>query len=252
MPDGGVVETMAIGGLISGSSNLLGGYFSNKSAKKQQRAYNDIYSQQLARQNQALSYLDPYTQSGGQALNTLTGLLTGQQRQDNGSFSSLTPEQRNNLFYQSPDYQFALDQGQKAINRQAAQGGYSYSGRALQEAGNYASGLASQNYNNYINSLMGLTGVGQNASMGQANVLSGFAPSLSQLALGGSVPGFDWGQQISNTGSQIGNLFGLAAGMGWSRNARPATDMKSGGANLVNSGYNSMANQGAFKLNSDY
>ncbi|QOR55470.1 MAG: DNA injection protein [Phage 33_17] len=189
-------------------------YLSSQNAKKQQRAYNDIYSQQLGSQNQALGYLAPYNTAGQQGLNVLNGLLTGQQMGPNGTMNTLNPEQRNNLFYQSPDYQFALQQGQKAIDRQAAAGGYTYSGRQLQEATNYTSGLASQNYNNYINSLMGYAGMGQNAAMGQANVMSNYSPILSQLALGGSLPGYDWGKGIDNMLNQLATFAGAGAGAG--------------------------------------
>lgn len=186
----------ALGG-ISAAGNLLGAYFSNKQARKQQRAYNDVYSkqQQFLQQQQAL--LNPFTQAGTSALSPLTSLLTG------GDMSA---------FQTSPGYQFRLDEGMNALNRLAAARGQLFSGNQVKEAQNYASGLASQEYGNYINQLMGLGNLGLNAASNQANLGANSAPMLSQLALGGSYNPFDWGQAISRSANSLTSP--LAFGMG--------------------------------------
>lgn len=71
-----------------------------------------------------------------------------------------TPESRATLgtmFQYNPGYQFAMDQGQQALARQAAAGGRGASGGALIASQKYGQGLANQEYNawyqNYMNNL---------------------------------------------------------------------------------------------------
>jgi hypothetical protein len=61
-------------------------------------------------------------------------------------------------FQQSPGYQFSLQQAQKGLaNQQAARGGRA-SGRAMQELSALNQGMASQEYNNYMQQQMALGG----------------------------------------------------------------------------------------------
>ncbi len=54
-------------------------------------------------------------------------------------------------FQQSPGYQFAFDQGQKAIQSSAAAKGTLLTGGTLKALAGYGTGLANQDYNNYFN-----------------------------------------------------------------------------------------------------
>lgn len=74
-------------------------------------------------------------------------------------------------FFTSPDYTFNLAQGQKAIDNSLVAQGRGLSGAAVKAGTQYASGLASQQYGDYVNRLMaqaglGTTGVGQSAAAG--------------------------------------------------------------------------------------
>lgn len=74
-------------------------------------------------------------------------------------------------FFQSPDYQFNLDQGQQAIDRSAAARGGLLSGSAVKSGQRFASGLASREFGSYVDRLMqqaglGSTGIGASAAAG--------------------------------------------------------------------------------------
>lgn len=117
-----------------------------------------------------------------------------------------------------PGYQFGLQQGQLALDRQAAASGGRVSGAALKGATEYATNYATTGYNaayqrreDRLNRLQALAGIGQTAtggsawagtSAGNANaqLLSsqGDAMGASQLARGNI-----W----SNTGNQLAALF---------------------------------------------
>lgn len=57
---------------------------------------------------------------------------------------------------QTPGYQFAVDQGNQAINRSAAAKGMLNSGGVLAELAKYNQGMASQDYGNQVNRLASL------------------------------------------------------------------------------------------------
>lgn len=64
-------------------------------------------------------------------------------------------------FFQSPDYQFRLGEGQRAIDRSLASRGRALSGAGVRAGVNYASSLASGEFGNYFNRLAGIAGIGQ-------------------------------------------------------------------------------------------
>jgi hypothetical protein len=71
-------------------------------------------------------------------------------------------------FTQSPDYNFAFNQGMQALERSAAATGTLQSGGQSKAAIEFGQGLASEQYGNYFNRLLGLAQMGQNAAAGQA------------------------------------------------------------------------------------
>lgn len=73
-------------------------------------------------------------------------------------------------FFNSPDYQFALQQGTQNLDRSAASRGRLNSGGYGQDLVAYGQGLASQQLHNYTNTLANIAGLGQTAG-GQLNAL---------------------------------------------------------------------------------
>ncbi len=95
-------------------------------------------------------------QSGTQALANTTTPATGQ-----ADFSQ---------FYESPDYQFALEQGTRGTEQSLARRGLTGSGAEMRALSRFNQGLASQQFNNYKNSLSALAGIGQTATTQGANM----------------------------------------------------------------------------------
>jgi len=154
-----------------------------------------IAEQQAARE-QFQQNIQPYLGAGTNALGQMQAL-------NSGDFSS---------FKQSPDYQFALDQGLNAINRSAAATGGLRSGGNSVDLTKFGQGLATQNYSNYYNRLAGLASMGQNAAVGAGSL----------------------GQQSANA---IGNLYGqqgAAAGAGAINSANAQANGLAGLANIAN------------------
>ena len=96
--------------------------------------------------------LAPYVSSGSNALAKI-GKLQG------GDYSQ---------FYKSPDYNFALQEGLKAQQRQASATGRLGSGDYIKDATKYAEGIASQEYGNFYTRLQNIAQMGQSAAARQA------------------------------------------------------------------------------------
>lgn len=119
-------------------------------------------------------------QGGAQAYADITG-AAGQAGQDRARA----------LFQTDPGYQFATDQALKATERTQGTGGFQGSGNVLTALQDRASGLAQQQYGNYVSrlapflpySLGGAQGAA-GAYTGQANALNANDLSQAQLAYG--------------------------------------------------------------------
>ena len=98
--------------------------------------------------------LAPYREIGAEAVDVLRNSMV------NGEF---------NDFYESPDYQFTLQEGQKAVDRAQSASGSRYGGRAIKEAINYNQGAASTQYGNWWNRVFNIANMGQSAAAGTAN-----------------------------------------------------------------------------------
>lgn len=164
MPAGAILGAGALGAagsLIASNAQAKG----LKNALQTQREQFGVGQQALA----------PYANTGTEALYTLAsyyGLPTP--AGPNGMAANPGGQQgiQNAMaaFTQTPDYQFAYDQGMRAFNNSAAAKGLGLSGAAVKGAQEFGQGLASQQFTNYWNKLSGLAGMGQQAAAGQASL----------------------------------------------------------------------------------
>lgn len=149
---------------VSNQNNLLNqalGYNTNSAIGAQQGLYSVAQgnaSGGITNQANLLNQAVGYNQAGLNEANTagsaLTNILGG-----GANGASQTAQ-----FDNTPGYQFAVGQGQNAINRQAAASGGLYSTSTLAGLSQYNTGMASQNYNNYVNQLMSMAGLGNQAA----------------------------------------------------------------------------------------
>ena len=134
--------------------------------------------------------------AGGQRVGDLAGFLKMRQMQQQGADYTGYQNQLNNLLsnpnaiQQSPAYQFALDQGNQAINRSAAAKGTLNSGNVLAELAKYGQGMASQEYGNQFNRLQGLMQGAQNFGL-QSGYFAPPTPANQQAIPGLNKP--SWG-----------------------------------------------------------
>jgi hypothetical protein len=84
-------------------------------------------------------------------------------------------------FTKSPDYQFRLNEGLKALNRGAAARGSYLSGATMKGLQEYGQQSASQEFGNRFNRLSGLAGLGGNMTQTQASLGAQNASSIADL-----------------------------------------------------------------------
>ena len=188
--------------MIDVISGLIGG---EKAEDKQAKANQQAMALQQEQYAQGLRMLQPYRVAGKGAMGLLSKMygLDGQP----ADFSSFT---------ESPDYQFARDQGLQGVERSAAARGGLFSGAAGKALQGYGQGLASQQFSDYFNRISGLAGQGQNAAATSAGYGQNYAGNMGTL----------YGQRGQNAADMVagqwegfGNLAGKVMGSGDSSQA---------------------------------
>jgi hypothetical protein len=130
-------------------------YLRSGSARQRQELYDiaGMYGDEATRVRglgqQAAGMYDPARQVGDESLQRLRAALLG------GDMSG---------FEQSPGYRFRMEEGQKAIERAAAAGGSYGSGANIKDLMRFGQGVASQEYDSYVNRLLGLQQIGAQAT----------------------------------------------------------------------------------------
>jgi hypothetical protein len=176
-----------MGSIIGAGASIIAG---NKAAKKQASAAasdralaQEIFDQQRAD-------LEPFRQSGLRAQEALDfelglgerpsskGLTLEGNHQDGFRVGTQDFETRNAAlafidenngfgytgFKETPGYQFALDEGNRGLERSAAARGATQGGAFAKDLARFNQGLANQEYNTYLNRLGSQSGAGQVAT----------------------------------------------------------------------------------------
>lgn len=139
--------------------SIFGGNSANKAAKISAGGADQMAQIIQDQYNTSRNDLAPWRTVGKSALDELAA-ATGIPN----SSGVVSPSPDYSSFYKSPDYNFAFDQGQKALEGSLAARGLSKSGAALKELTGFGQGMASQYLNNYLNRLANIAGLGQTAT----------------------------------------------------------------------------------------
>lgn len=122
-------------------------------------------------------------------------------------------------FYDSPGYRFQLDQGKRAIERSAAARGGLASGNTLAALTEFGQGLAGQRFDTHVNQLMGLSGIGQNATntLTNADLVTSGRLADSEVNIGNARA-----SGVVSRSNALNDLFGTVEGIAkeWRENRR--------------------------------
>lgn len=193
--------------------NVLGGLLqydaADKAADANLAGVNAGIGEQRRQYEQNRSDLAPYRTAGYSALDKLQSLIDSYQPFDGAELQ------------RDPGYQFGLNEGRNAIEQSAAARGSLLSGKTLKDLARYATDYAGTKFNERgafrmgeraqrYNELAGLSGTGQSAAMGGAQIGSGLSTSIADLLGSG---GAARAAGIVGGANALGNAFTNAGNM---------------------------------------
>lgn len=140
---------------VGAGASIIGGglqYLSaSKAAKAQTNAANTASATQLHMYDQSREDQAPWRAAGESSLNELAGMLG-------------IPGYTSADWTKDPGYEFQRAEGERGLNRSLAARGGLLSGAALKAASRYNQDYASNAYNQRVNRLSSLAGIGQTAA----------------------------------------------------------------------------------------
>lgn len=162
--------------------------------------------------DQLTQMFSPYTQAGTQALGRVQG--------EYGNLLNDPTAEMNKIgstYQQSPGYQFALKQAENAAMNQAAAGGMAGTPQAQQRGADIAENMANRDYNQYLDTGLGLYGKGLEGEQGIANMgeqaSTGLAEDLAQMLMSQANMAYAGAEnQNQHRGGFWGSLGGLLKG----------------------------------------
>jgi len=172
--------------LAIGAASLGSAFIGANAANRASDAQSQAAANALAAQQAAVAKLNPWINTGTGANYTL-GSLYGI-----GQDGSTGHPQDFSAFTNSPDYKFALDQGQLGLDRYENAKGLTLSGGALKDVSQFNQGLATQQFGNYYNRLLSLSQMGQGAAssaVGGTNAIANTMMGQGQAQASGIVGG---------------------------------------------------------------
>lgn len=177
-------------------TDLFGAGEAKQAARAQEQGYQQAGETIRGGGDTALSRYAPYAATGRQANRMIQDVM-------GGDYSS---------FYESPDYQFRKEEGEKALERGAAARGMNLSGATLKDMNRFNQGLASTEYGNWYNRLVGQQGLGANVAGAQAGIDQDTAAGVADTQIGAAgarASGYMAEANMKN--SLMSNLLGSAA-----------------------------------------
>lgn len=211
MPTGALIG--GIGAVASAGASAFG---ANAAAGAQRDAAMQGNALLQGQYNQNSANLAPWMQGGARSFDTVN-MLTGNYAGGNPLTSPLTSPFNPTMqqLEQTPGYQFTLDQGLKGVQNSYASKGLGSSGAAMKGAGDYASGLASntyqQQFQNYWNQNKSIYDMLTGQSTAGLQAASSLASGGNALAQGQSNNLVGAGNAQAAAYNTMGSAFGNAA-----------------------------------------
>jgi hypothetical protein len=180
----------ALSGVIAQQGAQAGGNMAASAANRAAQMQQD----EATRARAALS---PWVAAGGGAIGKVTNLLgLGTLKTNGGNYNTYgldpagakeTQQQALADFETSPGYQFRMDEGSKALDRSAASRGLLRSGAQQKAITDFGQNIASEEYGNYMNSLLAVSGLGSQAASSGNSTAAGLTQGAGNSILQGGI-----------------------------------------------------------------
>lgn len=215
-------------GILNVLNGNAGANASKAAAQSQSDAAQKGLDLQSAQYNQSRQDMMPFLQGGYSGENQLLNLLGLSGNSSTPGYGSMAKSFGMSDFQADPGYQFRLDQGLQALDKQAAARGGLISGQALKAASGFAGQQASDEYQNaynryntnraaILNPLQSLTGMGQTQSNALSNQSQNYANASSDLlaqqgnarASGYIGAANAWSKALGSTQNMLGQMMAM-------------------------------------------
>lgn len=168
------VAAAIIGGAVIGAG--ASAYSANRAAGAASDASRRATDAELQMYNQSREDLAPYREAGTGALDMISQLygIPGADGQ--------APAQRDlSSFYTSPNYEFVRSEGLRGVTNSRAAMGSGSGGNAIRGAERFAGNLASGEFQNYVDHLFAVAGMGSGATQVGVQAGQNTANSLANI-----------------------------------------------------------------------
>ena len=155
-------------------SDAFGADKAHKAAEISELGYRDAEEYYRVAGKDSLKRLNPFYDLGQVGVKNLMSVY-GQDGQPDYS-----------QFRNAPGYQFALEEGQRAVGNSGAARGMNMSGAQLKALNRFGQGTADQGFNNWFAQQMQLSGQGQNAANTMGNIDLTTAGGRANMRTGGA------------------------------------------------------------------
>jgi hypothetical protein len=183
--------------IFSALGGLIGQGGANQNAAAIEQATREATAANEAQRDFNYSQASPWISGGRSALDKIGqilgfGTMVGEGG-DGGGYSFTGDYdgavQKNALkaFQTTPGYQFRRDEGVKTLDRSAASRGMTLSGAQIKGVQEFGDNLANQEFDSYVNRLMGVAGMGNQSQAGLSGTNSGLTASSSNNMMQGGV-----------------------------------------------------------------
>jgi hypothetical protein len=238
---GGVSGSHGIGRRVSGMSEsgpggrIESGGFSGVSGAAGTRGYSDQYIPGLTpgtKEDWAAGHASRVAASGGMQVGPDGKPVAGSVPGMGSPSSSGQPDYSG--FYDTPGFQFAKDMGNLAVNRNVAAGGGLYSANTLTEQNKFSTGFAAQHYNDYVQQLLSMAGMGNGAAQagGTNAIATGQGISNNAISSGNAAAAGAIGSSNAYTGA-IGGIGNAVSGY-YQNREQPYTGTNLNNVNAMN------------------
>lgn len=178
-----ILGAAAIGAVGSSMAAKSQASAARDAAGLQAQATRESVAEQRRQYNQTRKDFAPWREVGRTALTEL-GALYGV-----GEKGMVAPEVQQaayDRFREAPGYQFAFDEGIRALDRSASAGGRLMGGGYGRELVRYGQGIADQQFNTYADRLAALAGTGQSSTAATANAGANAAANIGSMTMAGA------------------------------------------------------------------
>lgn len=241
----GLAIAAGVGGAATIASGVMSSNAAGKAANAQEQAAQDASNTQLTMYNQTRSDQAPWRQAGGSAVGALSNYYGLPGANGVTPNPATTAANDNALIQNLPGYQFNLQQGNQAVQRNLAANGLLDSGAAQKALTQYGQGAATSATGQYLNGLQSLAGLGQ-TSAGQTGYQGGQAANQigSNQIYAGNAQASGYANQSNAINQGLSGLTGIYGQYNQRQNLQGAGLQGYYNSNSPTGGYNAASGSG--------